>query len=53
MARKTNNYSIVAFVDKYEQAGFQPVPLSPNAPGQLDLMLLPKDSAFDPLYTIE
>src|SRR5271170_3932431 len=41
-----DNYSIVAFVDGYEQAGFQPVALSPNAPGQLDLMLLPKNGVF-------
>jgi hypothetical protein len=39
-------YSIVAFTDGYEQAGFQPVAISPNAPCQLDLMLLPKNGAF-------
>jgi len=39
-------YSIVAFTDGYEQAGFQPVAIGPNAPCQLDLMLLPKDGAF-------
>jgi hypothetical protein len=42
-----DNYSIVAFVDKHEQAGFQPVAIGPNAPAQLDLMLLPKDGIFD------
>jgi hypothetical protein len=41
-----DNYAIIAFVDGYEQAGFQPVSLSPNAPGQLDLMLLPKNGTF-------
>jgi hypothetical protein len=39
-------YSIVAFVAGHEQAGFQPVKIGPNAPVQLDLMLLPKSSAF-------
>jgi hypothetical protein len=42
-----DNYSIVAFADGYEQAGFQPVAIGPNAPDQLDLMLLPKDGAFN------
>jgi hypothetical protein len=41
-----DNYSIVAFADGYEQAGFQPVAIGPNALDQLDLMLLPKDGAF-------
>src|ERR1035438_10072154 len=41
-----DNYAILAFVEKYEQAGYQPVAISPNAPGQLDLMLLPKDGSF-------
>ena len=41
-----DNYSIVAFVDAYEQAGFQPVAIGPNAPAQLDLMLLAKDGTF-------
>jgi hypothetical protein len=41
-----DNYSIIAFADRYEQAGFQPVAISPNAPGQLDLMLLPKKGTF-------
>jgi hypothetical protein len=42
----TDNYSIIVFVDGYEQAGFQPVAISPNAPEQLDLMLLPKKGTF-------
>jgi hypothetical protein len=41
-----DNYSIVAFVDGRDQAGFQPVAIGPNAPAQLDLMLLPKNGAF-------
>ena len=41
-----DDYSIVAFADGYEQAGFQPVAIGPNAPGQLDLMLLPKNGDF-------
>jgi hypothetical protein len=41
-----DNYSIVAFADGYEQAGFQPVAIGPNAPCQLDLMLLPKNGDF-------
>jgi hypothetical protein len=41
-----DNYSIVTFADGYEQAGFQPVTIGPNAPGQLDLMLLSKDGTF-------
>jgi hypothetical protein len=41
-----DNYTIIAVVDDYEQAGFQPVMIGPNAPVQLDLMLLPKNGAF-------
>jgi hypothetical protein len=41
-----DDYSIVAFVDKYEQAGFQPVAIGPNVPGELDLMLLPTNATF-------
>ena len=41
-----DNYSIVAFADGFEQAGFQPVTIGPNAPTQLDLMLLPKGGTF-------
>jgi len=41
-----DNYSIVAFVDGYLQAGFQPVVIGPSIPGQLDLMLLPKNGSF-------
>jgi hypothetical protein len=41
-----DSYSIIAFADGYEQAGFQPVPIGPNASSQLDLMLLPKNGRF-------
>jgi len=41
-----DNYSIVAFAEGFEQAGFQPVAIGPNAPCQLDLMLLPKKGTF-------
>ena len=43
----SDNYSIITFVDGYEQAGFQPVAIGPNAPVQLDLMLLPKNGTFN------
>jgi hypothetical protein len=42
-----DNYAIIAFADGYEQAGFLPVTVSPNAPDELDLMLLPKNSTFN------
>ncbi len=42
-----DNYSIVAFSNDYEQAGFQPVSIGPGIPAQLDLMLLPKDGSFN------
>ncbi len=41
-----DNYTIVAFTDGFEQAGFQPVRVGPNAPIELDLMLLAKNSSF-------
>lgn len=42
----TDDYSIVAFADGYEQAGFQPVRIGPSVRAQLDLMLLPKKGDF-------
>ena len=42
----SDNYSIVAWANGYEQAGVQPVKIGPNAPVTLDLMLLPKQSTF-------
>ena len=41
-----DRYSVVAFADGYEQAGFYPVKAAPNAPQQVDLMLLRKDASF-------
>jgi hypothetical protein len=41
-----DNYSIVAFADGYEQAGFQPVRIGPNVPVQLDLMMLLKAGTY-------
>jgi hypothetical protein len=38
--------NILAFADGHEQSGFQPVSIGPHAPGQLDLMLLPKNGTF-------
>ena len=42
----TDNYSILASADGYQQAGFQPVRIGPNAPVQLDLMLLPQKAEY-------
>jgi hypothetical protein len=41
-----DNYTIIAFADKYEQAGFQPIQIGLNVTTQVDLMLLPKEGAF-------
>ena len=41
-----DNYSIVAWADGYEQAGFQPVKVGPHTPQAIDLMLLPKHGDF-------
>ncbi len=41
-----DNYSIVAFADGCEQAGFQPVRIGPGVKTQLDLMLLPKNGSL-------
>lgn len=42
----SDNYSIVASATGYEQAGYQPVSIGPNAPAQIDLMLLPHNGSF-------
>jgi hypothetical protein len=42
-----DNYAVIAFVDGYKQAGFQPVKLSPAAPATVDLMLAPKEPVFN------
>lgn len=41
-----DEYSIIAWAEAYEQAGFQPVAVNPNAPQHLDLMLLAKKGTF-------
>jgi hypothetical protein len=38
-----DNYTVIAFSDGYQQAGFSPVKLSPLSNTLLDLMLIPKD----------
>ncbi len=42
-----DNYTVVAFTDGYEQAGFTPVKCSPQVPQRLDLMLLKKSAGFN------
>jgi hypothetical protein len=41
-----DNYSVIAFASGFEQAGFQPVKMTPGAAQTLDLMLLPKNGDF-------
>ena len=40
-------YSVIAFADGYDQSGFHPVKAAPNAPQEVDLMLLHKDASFN------
>ena len=42
-----DQYTVLAFADGYEQAGFTPVHVAPNAPQQVDLMLLGKNADFN------
>jgi hypothetical protein len=42
-----DNYSVLAYSDKYNQAGFFPVAASPDCRRNVDLMLLGKDADFD------
>ena len=42
-----DNYTVVAFRDRYEQAGLTPVACSPALPQTVDLMLLKKDSGYN------
>jgi hypothetical protein len=42
-----DNYTVIASSDGYEQAGFFPVTLSPDAPVQADLMLLARNGGFN------
>lgn len=39
-----DNYTVIAFSDGYQQAGFTPVKLSPSHNAVLDLMLIPKNA---------
>lgn len=38
-----DRYTVLAYADGYQQAGFVPVMLSPAVPATVDLMLIPKD----------
>lgn len=42
-----DTYTVVAYRDGYEQAGFTPVKCSPSSPQTVDLMLLPKDASYN------
>ncbi len=41
-----DNYTVIVSADKFVQAGFTPIHISPTAQQHLDLMLLPKDGTF-------
>ena len=41
-----DDYAIIAFIPGSEQAGFQPIHISPSVRQTLDLMLLPKNADF-------
>ena len=42
-----DNYAVVASAKGYEQAGFFPVPVKPDVPSVVDIMLLGKDAGFN------
>src|SRR5262249_53112567 len=42
-----DNYTVVAYADGYEQAGFSPVKCSPQSPQRLDVMLLKKNADYN------
>jgi hypothetical protein len=42
-----DNYTVLAWADGYEQAGFTPVKASPNVTQRVDLMLLGKNASFN------
>lgn len=42
-----DNYTVVAYANGYEQAGFSPVKCSPKTPQSLDVMLLKKSADFN------
>jgi hypothetical protein len=41
-----DNYTVIAFRDKYDQAGFTPVKVTQALTQTVDMMLLPKNSVF-------
>ena len=42
-----DNYTVLAFADGYEQAGFTPVACSPSVHQMVDIMLLKKNAGFN------
>ncbi len=42
-----DNYAVVASADKYQQAGFFPITVSPSSPAVADIMLVAKDATFN------
>ena len=42
-----DNYTVIAFADHFQQAGFHPVRVRKNVEQQIDLMLLPSRTQFD------
>lgn len=42
-----DNYAVIACIDGYKQAGYAPVKLSPDAPVNIDLMLVPDEHVFN------
>jgi hypothetical protein len=42
-----DNYTVVAYQDGYQQAGFTPVKCNPAAPQTVDIMLLGDDESYD------
>jgi len=42
-----DSYTVLAWADDLQQAGFTPVPVTPQTPATVDLMLAPQDATFD------
>jgi hypothetical protein len=42
-----DRYTVLAWAEGYQQAGFTPVPVTPQTPATVDLMLVPQDATFD------
>jgi hypothetical protein len=42
-----DNYSVIAYVEGHKQAGYAPIKLSPTAPANVDLMLIPNHPIFN------